>query len=359
MSDKLREALRRSADGWANAIEFGLLPEQHRKTATILCDEARAALAQPQSSGSEPRGCPTPGACSCPQNDAEPVARQWQHHDPISGHVVWREKQFWNGHRSEVSRELYTEALEEALAENKVLRVANTKLVLAERDRLEALTQLQSDQEAGQVTFQRWWIEHIRDGLVAMGKLPSGPLGDWAFLFREQLTDALNKPAPPPSSRMREALDTESIHQTIYNHTYMVLKGRVSERFLQEEFWNAAEDAAKEISRAGDDHDSDSKKSEGGGQVAPAKCSATGVHPTDTSCAAEPEVAPGPSDPAPPDREAIARAVSAELEQMHKDGVPMCMREGETTWRTYHAGFDLSNFAIRISDVILALRGGE
>ncbi len=159
MSDKLREALRRSADGWANAIEFGLLPEQHRKTATILCDEARAALAQ-----------------------------------------------------------------------------------------------LQSDQEAGQVTFQRWWIEHIRDGLVAMGKLPSGPLGDWAFLFREQLTDALNKPAPPPSSRMREALDTESIHQAIYKHTYMVLKGRVSERFLQEEFWNAAKDAAKEISSAGNDH---------------------------------------------------------------------------------------------------------
>lgn len=40
----------------------------------------------------------------------------------------------------------------------------------------------------------------------------------------------------------------------------------------------------------------DTTKSEGGGQVAPAKCSATGVHPTDTSCAAEPEVAPGPSD---------------------------------------------------------------
>lgn len=40
--------------------------------------------------------------------EAEPVARQWQHHDPIFGNIVWREKQCWNGHRSEVSRELYT-----------------------------------------------------------------------------------------------------------------------------------------------------------------------------------------------------------------------------------------------------------
>lgn len=47
----------------------------------------------------------------------------------------------------------------------------------------------------------------------------------------------------------------------------------------------------------------DTTKSEGGGQVAPAKCSATGVHPTDTSCAAEPEVAPGPSDLHASDRE--------------------------------------------------------
>lgn len=52
--------------------------------------------------------------------------------------------------------------------------------------------------------------------------------------------------------------------------------------------------------------------------------------------------------------EGIARTVTSELEQMHKDGVQMCMREGETTWRTYHAGFDLSMFAQRISDAILA-----
>lgn len=52
--------------------------------------------------------------------------------------------------------------------------------------------------------------------------------------------------------------------------------------------------------------------------------------------------------------EGMARAVTLKLEQMHDDGVPMCMREGETTWRTYHAGFDLSMFAHRITDAILA-----
>lgn len=35
------------------------------------------------------------------------------------------------------------------------------------------------------------------------------------------------------------------------------------------------------------------------------------------------------SRPAPVDREAVAQAVTSELEKMHKDGVPMCMREGE------------------------------
>lgn len=53
-------------------------------------------------------------------------------------------------------------------------------------------------------------------------------------------------------------------------------------------------------------------------------------------------------------RERIARAVTSEFEQMYKDGVPMCMREGETTWRTYHAGFDLSMFTNRIVSAILA-----
>ena len=53
-------------------------------------------------------------------------------------------------------------------------------------------------------------------------------------------------------------------------------------------------------------------------------------------------------------RERVAQAVTAELERMYKDGAPMCMREGETTWRTYYAGFDLSMFANRIVDAILA-----
>lgn len=52
--------------------------------------------------------------------------------------------------------------------------------------------------------------------------------------------------------------------------------------------------------------------------------------------------------------ERVAQAVTTELEKMYKDGVPMCMREGETTWRTYYAGFDLSMFSNRIVDAILA-----
>lgn len=46
------------------------------------------------------------------------------------------------------------------------------------------------------IEFPRWWIQSIRDDLFRMEKLPSGPLGDWAFLFREQLNDALNENKP-------------------------------------------------------------------------------------------------------------------------------------------------------------------
>lgn len=42
--ERLREALTRSGQGWANAIELGLIPPQHRNTAQILADEARTAL---------------------------------------------------------------------------------------------------------------------------------------------------------------------------------------------------------------------------------------------------------------------------------------------------------------------------
>lgn len=40
----LREALRKSVEGWRNAIEFGIIPPQHRTAAQILADEGAAAL---------------------------------------------------------------------------------------------------------------------------------------------------------------------------------------------------------------------------------------------------------------------------------------------------------------------------
>lgn len=41
----LYKALKKSAEGWANALELGLIPEQHRTSASILRDEARELLA--------------------------------------------------------------------------------------------------------------------------------------------------------------------------------------------------------------------------------------------------------------------------------------------------------------------------
>jgi len=43
------------------------------------------------------------------------------------------------------------------------------------------------------ISFPRWWIKLICDGLFAIDQLPSGELGDWAFIFREQLKDALTR----------------------------------------------------------------------------------------------------------------------------------------------------------------------
>lgn len=40
----LIEALRKSSEGWANAIEMGLLPPQHLAAARVLADEGREAL---------------------------------------------------------------------------------------------------------------------------------------------------------------------------------------------------------------------------------------------------------------------------------------------------------------------------
>lgn len=51
------------------------------------------------------------------------------------------------------------------------------------------------------IEFPRWWIEQIRDGL--QGPLPSGRLGDWAFTFRDQLTDALESKPPHASLKAR------------------------------------------------------------------------------------------------------------------------------------------------------------
>ena len=40
----LLAALKRSAEGWANALELDLLPPQHRMAATIHRDECRGAI---------------------------------------------------------------------------------------------------------------------------------------------------------------------------------------------------------------------------------------------------------------------------------------------------------------------------
>ena len=42
----LLEALQKSAEGWNNALELGLIPERHRPTAVGLREEALAAIAK-------------------------------------------------------------------------------------------------------------------------------------------------------------------------------------------------------------------------------------------------------------------------------------------------------------------------
>ncbi len=76
-----------------------------------------------------------------------------------------------------------------------------------------------------EVVFPRWWVERIRDGLVAMGKLPTGPLGDWAFIFREQLTDALSLPTQAAPAQEPVAWTCE--YQG--NHDATVLKSRMED----------------------------------------------------------------------------------------------------------------------------------
>jgi len=50
------------------------------------------------------------------------------------------------------------------------------------------------------ITFPRWWVQKCHDQLKNMGQFPSGPLGDWAFLFRDILSDALAKSGVAPTS---------------------------------------------------------------------------------------------------------------------------------------------------------------
>ena len=45
-ADRLAKALRKSREGWTNALELGLLPPQHEETAADLRDEADEALQQ-------------------------------------------------------------------------------------------------------------------------------------------------------------------------------------------------------------------------------------------------------------------------------------------------------------------------
>jgi len=53
--------------------------------------------------------------------------------------------------------------------------------------------------ETETITFPRWWVEQSHAQLTQMVPFPSGRLGDWAFLFREMLSDALAKPGVAPT----------------------------------------------------------------------------------------------------------------------------------------------------------------
>jgi hypothetical protein len=52
----LLAALERSTEGWANALELGLIPERHRNTAEILAEQGRAAIAAAKGAGGRDAG---------------------------------------------------------------------------------------------------------------------------------------------------------------------------------------------------------------------------------------------------------------------------------------------------------------
>jgi hypothetical protein len=77
MTDATRELIQRMAR------ELDLYRQLLRDDCTSthpFADEARALLSQPEPEGPplEPRGCPTPGACSCPTSPTVPTELRGQ-----------------------------------------------------------------------------------------------------------------------------------------------------------------------------------------------------------------------------------------------------------------------------------------
>lgn len=48
---ELLEAAKKSAEGWDNAIELGIIPKQHIAAAKVMRDELRAAIAKAEGRG--------------------------------------------------------------------------------------------------------------------------------------------------------------------------------------------------------------------------------------------------------------------------------------------------------------------
>lgn len=68
-----------------------------------------------------------------------------------------------------------------------------------------------------QVSLPRWWLELLRDQLFAMKKLPTGYVGDWVFMFREQLNDVLeSRPTPSERPPARDQTRGERDYATLF-----------------------------------------------------------------------------------------------------------------------------------------------
>src|SRR5690349_7747018 len=55
--------------------------------------------------------------------------------------------------------------------------------------------------QSGRIAVGRWWLEQIQEQLFGMENLSPGPVGDWIFLFREQVKDLLQRPDVPSPCR--------------------------------------------------------------------------------------------------------------------------------------------------------------